>query len=167
MGAPLWLSTLNRQKLMLGDFFLRRWPHDWLVWLSGGGQFAPTVEARDLDETLQPGAAAPRALVSSDCQAFSLEWAGTPLSVGRAGVNDFVINDVTVPRVAGLLVFRGGAWNWRRLGSEVDEQLGPYLPLLLGTVELRLVPAEVMDRALERGACEALLQHLPHERQRP
>ncbi|MDX2013263.1 MAG: hypothetical protein SFW67_23910 [Myxococcaceae bacterium] len=159
MRAPIWLSILKRQKLMLGEFFLRRWPHDWLVRLSGGGQLAPTVEARDLEETLLPGADASPAVVGSDCQAWSLEWAGSPLSLGRAGVNDFVINDVTVPRVAGLLLCRDGLWSWRRLGDDHDEPVGPG-PLRLGAVELWVVQAEVLDAALSAGACEALFERL-------
>ena len=156
MRAPLWLSTLESQRLMLGStLFLSRWPQDWLVRMMGPRRPAATVEARDLAETMLPGAGA-SSVDETDCQAWCLEWAGTPLSVGRAGVNDFVINDVTMPRVAGLLVCREHQWWWRAVGSDVEQPLPPQQMLRLGEIELRVVSAELMDEVLASGAGLAL-----------
>jgi hypothetical protein len=127
--------------------------------MTSPGRPAPTVEARDLDETALPGAV-PESRLGADCQAWSLDWAGQPLSVGRAGVNDFVINDVTMPRVAGLLVSRQERWFWRAIGSDVEEPLGPERPLRLGDLELRIVPAEVMNEVLATGGCEGLAKRV-------
>ncbi|MCA3016212.1 MAG: hypothetical protein INH41_27830, partial [Myxococcaceae bacterium] len=151
MRAPLWLSLLKRQKLMLGAFFVRRWPHDWLVRLTPQGQPASTVQARDLEVTQVRSRGTSEGVLGSDCQCWSLEWAGEPLSVGRAGVNDFVINDVTVPRVGGLLLQRDGRWWWRKLGSETDEALDANVGLRLGDIDLRVVPSPLMDEVLSTG----------------
>jgi hypothetical protein len=108
------LSQLTAQRALLGDRFLRRYPHYWLVWEPG-----PFVVPRNNTSTIET--AVPRwgttlanpAPRSNDPLCFVLVPTPNGASLGRAEGNDLVLSDETVSRRHCLFEHEDNGWSVR------------------------------------------------------
>jgi hypothetical protein len=97
MGAPLPLSTLARQALMLGSGFNARYPHPWLVWEPGNRVSSPS--AHGIPVTTVVPLTSPSQPKEGDPLCFPLVAGGSgTVRVGRAPESDIVVDDLTVSR---------------------------------------------------------------------
>lgn len=141
--APYALSILRRQSLLLGEDFLRRYPHDWLVWEAGPWRPVATRSEHDTLTTLQPSSAGPARPEGEDCLCYPLQPFRGRVTAGRSTVNQIVINDLTASREHLQFLHDGAVW---RLSSV---QPGT----IVGGVELSEAPSELRSGAqLQAGA---------------
>ncbi|MDX2008866.1 MAG: FHA domain-containing protein [Myxococcaceae bacterium] len=147
MIAPLSLSVLYRQRMLLGAGFLEKYPHPWLIWESGPGR-PSEGPAPDVLETRTPRQAGPARTPSHEPIAFPLAGA-RPLRVGRATSNDLVVDDVTVSRELGRLRCEGDKWFFDRVSPPVTIPLSSGLALSHGEVWFTFLSAADLLARLE------------------
>jgi hypothetical protein len=146
MIAPLALSVLHRQRLLLGPAFLEKYPHPWLVWESGPQR--PSAPGSTVVETRTPRQAGPAPSRTEEPVAFPLT--GTrALRLGRATTCDLVIDDVTMSRELGLIRPEGQRWFFDRLSPAVTLELSSGLALSLGDVWLTFLSAAELVARLD------------------
>ncbi|MBL8937421.1 MAG: FHA domain-containing protein [Archangium sp.] len=98
MGAPLPLSTLARQALMLGSGFNSRYPHPWLVW-EPGNRVSTVPSAHGIPVTTVVPVTSPSQPAEGDPLCFALVASpGRTVRVGRSPESDIVVDDLTVSR---------------------------------------------------------------------
>jgi hypothetical protein len=104
------LSRLAQQRLTLGDKFIERYPHDWLVWEPGAWN-VPRGTVAGL-ETVPPRRGGKDTVRDDDPLCFVLQphIEGASFRVGRAEGNDLVLSDETVSRNHCFLVHTGDTW---------------------------------------------------------
>ncbi|HME91478.1 MAG TPA: FHA domain-containing protein [Myxococcaceae bacterium] len=112
MVRSVLLSVLVRQHLSLKQEFKRRYPHAWLVWEAGAWNVSEAGE-QNVAHTQPPAEDLQDCLPTGDVLCFELATSAPQqtLRLGRASVNDIVINDATVSREH-LLVTRNAAGEW-------------------------------------------------------
>ncbi len=147
--APYALSILRRQSLLMGDDFLRRYPHDWLVWEAGPWRPASSRAGRDILTTLQPGKEGPARPEGEDCLCFPLQPFRGRISVGRATTNQIVLNDLTASREHLQFEHDGTAWRVSALRRGT----------LIDTVELGDSPVELHPGAHIHAGAVTLTFH--------
>jgi hypothetical protein len=154
MGAPAFmLSILHRQRLLLRDEFVTRYPSEWLVWEPGPWKPARSVLESNLESTQQPASLPPLRPAGDDVICFQLQR-GATLKVGRATSNDIVVNDLTASREQFQLRFEAGAWVLDApVGVVVNEHavegavpLAPGAAIVLGGVRMTLLSAADMAK---------------------
>lgn len=97
MVAPVPLSTLARQALMLGSGFNTRYPHPWLVWEPGARVAAPS--AHGIPVTTVVPVTSPSQPAQGDPLCFALVAGPSgAVRVGRSPESDIVVDDLTVSR---------------------------------------------------------------------
>jgi hypothetical protein len=146
MIAPLALSVLHRQRLLLGPAFLEKYPHPWLVWESGPQR--PSAPGSTVVETRTPRQAGPAPSRTQEPVAFPLT--GTrALRLGRAITCDLVIDDVTVSRELGLIRPEDHRWFFDRLSPAVTLELSSGLALSHGDVWLTFLSSSELVARLD------------------
>ncbi len=114
MVAAFLVSMLSRQVALLGELeFLRQHPHAWLVWEPGAWEPPRSPDESDLGVTKLP-VGAPGRPEAGDALCFELVARSneTVLHVGRSPQSAIVLNDMTVSRDQGRLVFAEGQWSF-------------------------------------------------------
>jgi hypothetical protein len=156
------LSTLQQQRLTLGERFRDRYPNDWLVWEPGAWNVPKGTAAGS--RTVPPRQAGHELLRDDDPLCFMLEPKpdGSASSVGRAEGNDLVLSDETVSRNHCFLVHTGSTWvvscdtqareldvNGDRLPPGDSAPLRSGQRLLLGHVVLTLLSTRHLVERLD------------------
>ncbi len=155
-------SQLGRQRLLLGERFIQRYPHFWLVWEPG--VFAVPRGSVSTSATAVPTKNAPATPAKGEPLCFVLEPKsdGAPTSIGRAEGNDLVLSDATVSRHHCELKHESTGWviachaeassglsvNERRVAPGSAASLVAGERITLGNIVLAFVSAWGMVRRL-------------------
>lgn len=107
------LSLLGRQRALLGDRFLERYPSNWLVWEPGVWKPARSASTSNTEQTQLPTSAPSSRPSGDDALCFELKRVAAELSVGRGTENAIVVNDLTVSRTHLQLEFAADKWTVR------------------------------------------------------
>lgn len=111
MVRSVLLSVLVRQHLSLKHEFRKRYPHPWLVWEAGAWNVSEVGE-QNVAHTQPPAEDLQDCLPTGDVLCFELATSSPQqkLRLGRASLNDIVINDATVSREHLTLTSNAGEW---------------------------------------------------------
>jgi hypothetical protein len=148
MSRSVMLSLLVDQHARLGDAFLERYNHPWLVW-NARRWSAPSADGQTRIVRLPSSPPPPREM-DALCLALTFKGDAKRITLGRATDNDIVINDGTVSRHHAVITrARSGTWQVQPLldssgticGSQTlsDRDLGlisDRQKLIVGAVEL-------------------------------
>src|SRR5215211_6215129 len=148
MSRAVMLSLLVDQHARLGDAFLERYGHPWLVW-NASTWSAPSVDGQTRVVRLPTAPPPPRELLAL-CLALTFRGDAKEITLGRANDNDVVINDGTVSRHHAVLTrSASGTWQVRPLPESSgticasrplsDKDVSPIVDgqkLMVGGVEL-------------------------------
>jgi hypothetical protein len=109
MSSAVMLSLLVDQHIRLGDAFLERYSHPWLVW-NASTWSVPSVDGQTRVVRL-PTAPPPSKELLALCLALTFKGDAKEITLGRANDNDIVINDGTVSRHHAVLTRSAfGTW---------------------------------------------------------
>jgi pSer/pThr/pTyr-binding forkhead associated (FHA) protein len=108
--AAYMLSLLARQRALLGDRFLERYPSNWLVWEPGVWRPARSASTSNTEQTQLPTAMPNTRPSGDDALCFELKRVASDLTVGRGTENAIVVNDLTVSRTHLHLEFAADKW---------------------------------------------------------
>ena len=114
--AAYMLSLLARQRALLGDRFLERYPSNWLVWEPGVWRPARSASTSNTEQTQLPTPVPFSRPSNDDALCFELKRVASELSVGRGTENAIVVNDLTVSRTHLLLEFAAEKWTLKTAG---------------------------------------------------
>ncbi|MBL8951396.1 MAG: FHA domain-containing protein [Myxococcaceae bacterium] len=89
-------GQLAKQRLLLGERFVVRYPNYWLVWEPG--TFVVPRGNASASDTVLPKAGRPAAPAAADPLCFVLEVTPHPVRIGRAEGNELVLSDETISR---------------------------------------------------------------------
>jgi hypothetical protein len=106
------MSLLARQHALMGDAFVTRYAHPWLVWEPGEWSVPKSGVDVSVAETRLPEGyeVNPRPL-GGDALCFALKAPdGAVVRVGRAADNEIVISDMTVSRLHARFEKKGEGW---------------------------------------------------------
>lgn len=108
--AAYMLSLLARQRALLGDRFMERYPSNWLVWEPGVWRPARSASTSNTEQTQLPTPVPFQRPSGDDALCFELKRVASELSVGRGTDNAIVVNDLTVSRAHLRLEFAADRW---------------------------------------------------------
>ena len=109
MARSVMLSLLVEQHARLGDAFLERYGHPWLVW-NASTWSAPSVDGHTRIIRL-PTAPSPPKEMYALCLALTFKGDAKQITLGRSNDNDVVINDGTVSRRHAVITLSAsGTW---------------------------------------------------------
>lgn len=111
--AAYMLSLLARQRALLGDRFLERYPSNWLVWEPGVWRPARSASTSNTEQTQLPTPVPFSRPSGDDALCFELKRVAADLTVGRGTENAIVVNDLTVSRTHLHLDFAADKWTVR------------------------------------------------------
>jgi hypothetical protein len=115
--AAYMLSLLARQRALLGDRFLERYPSNWLVWEPGVWRPARSASTSNTEQTQLPTPVPFTRPSGDDALCFELKRVASNLTVGRGTENAIVVNDLTVSRTHLDLEFALDKWRLKTTGQ--------------------------------------------------
>src|SRR5215211_2903696 len=166
MSRSVMLSLLVDQYTRLGNAFLERYDHPWLVW-NASTWSAPSVDGQTRIIRL-PSASNPPRELHALCLGLTFKGDAKQITLGRSNDNDVVINDGTVSRHHAVLSCSpSGNWQIQPLpdtngticGSRAlsDNDVAPVADrqkLVVGGVELTFYEPKTF--------LEIVRRHSPH-----
>jgi hypothetical protein len=164
MSRSVMLSLLVDQHARLGDAFLERYDHPWLVW-NANTWAAPSADGQTRIVRPPTAPSPPRELYAL-CLGLTFKGDAKQITLGRSFDNDVVINDGTVSRRHAVITrTASGGWQVQPLpdtsgticGSRPlsDKEVGPMVDrqqLVVGGVELTFYEPKSFLEILRRYA---------------
>jgi hypothetical protein len=162
MSRSVMMSLLVDQHARLGDAFLERYNHPWLVW-NASTWSAPSADGQTRLVRL-PSSPSPPTELYALCLALTFKGDAKRITLGRATDNDIVINDGTVSRHHAVITRApSGSWQVQPLpdssgticGSQMLSErdvglISDRQKLLVGAVELTFYESRSFLELLRR-----------------